>query len=339
MFDLFRSRAKAVRYLLGAILMLVAISMVVTLIPGFGTDIGSQDQVVAEIGGEPLTVLEVSQTVQMQIRNRAFPSEMASIYVPQIINQMISERVVAYEAERQGFEVTKSDVAQAIETIFPQLFQDGRFAGQDVYAAYLAQQNVTVPQFEASLRRQLLTNKLQILVREGVVVTPAEVEREYRLRNEKVKIEYAKVSPEKYRSEVDVTPEDVQAEFEKNRSTFNIPEKRSFQVVVIDEAQVEQSLTIPDSELRRAYETEKDRFRTPERVKVRHVLLKTTDVPKDEIPKITAKAEDLLKKLRQGADFAELARQNSEDPGSAERPTGPLHPGLCRGYVADAAAG
>jgi peptidyl-prolyl cis-trans isomerase D len=69
--------------------------------------------------------------------------------------------------------------------------------------------------------------------------------------------------------------------------------------------------------LRRLYDANKDQYRMPERVKVRHILLKTTDKPKEELPKIRAKAEDLLKQVNSGGDFAELAKKNSEDPGSA----------------------
>lgn len=321
MFDLFRSRAKAVRIMLGALLMLVAISMVITLVPGFGTGGGGgpSDQVVAEIGGEPLTSLEVQRAIQMQIRSKQFPPEMASLYVPQIVNQLITENAVAYEAQRLGFEVTENDVAVTIQSIFPQLFQDGKFVGREVYSNYLAQQNLSIPEFESNLRKQLLLNKVRDLVLEGIVVSPDEVEAEYRRRNEKVKIEYVAISPDKYRSQVNLTPEEIKNYFKQHSSAYQIPEKRNIDVILIDEAKVGQSITIPEAELRRAYEQNKDMYRVPERVHVRHILLKTTDVPKDEIPKIRAKAEDILKQLKQGADFAELARKDSEDPGSASK--------------------
>jgi len=161
MFDLFRSRAKAVRYLLGALLMLVAISMVVTLVPGFGTGGGANEQIVAEIGKDVITTMEVQQTIQMQLRGRSLPPEMAAAFVPQLVDQMITENVVAYQAGRMGLQVSEQDLSKTIQTIFPQLFEGGKFAGNDVYAAYLAQQNMTIEQFEKNLKKQLLLNKLQ----------------------------------------------------------------------------------------------------------------------------------------------------------------------------------
>ncbi len=319
MFDLFRSRAKAVRYLLGALLMLVALSMVITLIPGFGTNVSSNDQIVAEVGKEPITVLEVQQAIQGQLRGRNLPAEMASAFVPQFVDQLITENALAYQAERMGYQVSEADLARTIESVFPQLFENGKFAGKQVYAAYLAQQNLTIQQFENNLRKQLLLNKLRSLVLEGTVVSLDEVEREYRRRNEKVKIEYAAVTPEKYRSEVKVAPEAIQNYFNANRAQFRIPEKRSFQVLIVDQDKVAESTTVPESDLRQAYQAAQDQYRIPDRVQVRHILLKTTDVPKEEIPKIRAKAEDLLKQIRAGADFAELARKNSQDPGSGAK--------------------
>jgi peptidyl-prolyl cis-trans isomerase D len=319
MFDLFRSRAKAVRYLLGALLMLVAISMVITLIPGWGTDLRSGDITVAEIGDEVLTVLDVQRAIQMQLRGRSIPRDMVPIFVPQFVDQMITERAVAYQAQRMGFTVSERELATTIESIFPQLFEGGKFAGRDVYANLLAQQNLSITEFETNLRKQLLLTKLQSLVAEGVVVSPAEVEREFRRRNDKVVIEHVAVTPEKYRAEVRVSGEEIRQYFEKNRTAFRIPEKRSFDLLVIDEATVARSVTVPEEDLRRAYEANREMYRTPERVHVRHILLKTTDKPKEEVPKVKARAEELLKQIRSGADFAELARKHSEDPGSAAK--------------------
>jgi len=135
MFDLFRSRAKAVRYLLGAILIVVALSMVITLIPGFvGSSFSSDTNVIAEIGKEVLTVRDVQVNIQQQLRNNAFPREMAGSYVPMIINQMIADRAISFEAERLGFSVTDAEVAMAVQTMIPQLFQNGEFVGKDVYS-------------------------------------------------------------------------------------------------------------------------------------------------------------------------------------------------------------
>ncbi|MEX2261630.1 MAG: peptidyl-prolyl cis-trans isomerase [Bryobacteraceae bacterium] len=318
MFDLFRSRDKAVRYLLGALLMLVALSMVVTLIPSYGSGSGTQGAV-AEIGGDRITLREAQLALANLQRNRNVPREMMYIYVPQLVDQLITERIMAYEARRLGFEVTEEQTAEAIRDVIPQLFQDGKFIGRDVYAAFLNQQNTNIPEFEANMARQLLVNRLRGIVLSGVVVTPAEIEREYRRRAEKALIQYVRVSPEKFRSQVQVTPAEIETYYNANKSTFQTPEKRSLQILVIDPSKAGAEVAVGDEDLRRAYDANKDRFRSGERVKVRHILLTTTGKSAEEQAKIKTRAEDLLKQIKGGADFADLARKNSDDPGSAER--------------------
>jgi peptidyl-prolyl cis-trans isomerase D len=319
MFDLFRSRAKAVRYLLGAVLILVALSMVITLIPGFGSGPVQQETMVAEVGEDVVTLRDVQLAIQNVQRGRSVPQNLIQHFIPQLVEELITERAVAYQARRMGIEVSDSDIAHAVNEMAPQLFQGGQFAGRDIYAAFLAQQNLTIPEFEASVARQVLSNRLRSMALQGVVVSPQEVEQAYRERNEKARIEHVSISPEKLRSQVQVTPEEVKEEFERARSTYRIPEKRNLALVVIDQADVEARVSVSESELQQAYNQEQERFRTPDRVKVRHILLNTTDKPKEEDAKIKAKADSLLKQLRAGADFAELAKKNSEDPVSRDK--------------------
>jgi peptidyl-prolyl cis-trans isomerase D len=319
MFNLFRTRAKAVRYLLTVLLGLVALSMVVTLIPGFGSQTGVQsDQVVAEIGGDALSMREVQTTIQNAIKGRQVPPEMVQFYVPQFVDQLIAERAVAYQAERMGFRISDEETANAIRSMLAQYFP-GEIKRED-YQRFLAQQGMSVDQFENNVRRNLLLLRLQNIALEGAVVTPDEVEREYRRKNDKVKVEYVKYSPPaNLASQVTVTPEEIQNYYNAQKASFQTPEKRSFNLLLADEAKIGAAYQVSDGQLRAAYNSSLDRYRTPERVRVRHILIKTTDKPAEEVAKAEAKAKDLLKQLKAGADFAELATKNSEDPGSAAK--------------------
>lgn len=317
MFNLFRSRARSVRILLGALLGMVALMMVVTLIPGWGSGGDSrQGQVVAEIGDEVVTAREVQQRLQMMMRNRQMPRELAEIYVPQLVDGMVNERVLAYEAERLGLSVTDDDLQRGLRTLAPVLFQGGQFIGKEAYTQILQQQGLTVTEFERNVRMQMLASKLEDMVAQSVMVTPDEITRAYERLNEKVKLDYIAITPDKLRSQVSVTAEDVRKEYEAKKATFRIPEKRSFQMLVIDHAKLSQKLSPSEQDLRRAYSAGMDEFRTPERAHVRHILFMTANKPKEEAAKLQQKAEDVLKQLKAGADFAALAAQNSDDPGT-----------------------
>jgi len=319
MFDLFRSRTRAVRIMLGALLMLVAVSLVVTLIPGFVGAEFAPENIIAEIGDDVLTAREVQIIVQQQLRNNAFSRDMAGVYVPLIINQMIADRAVAYQAERLGFRVTDADVALVVESMMPQLYQDGKFVGREVYAQVLSQQmNMTIPEFERNVRKQILLTRLSNFVLEGVVVSEREIEEEFRRRHEKIKLDYVSVSPADFRSRVGVTAEEMKEYFERNKSSYQIGERRNVELIAVEEAAVAKTIQVPDEELRRIYQSSQDRFRTPERVKARHILLMTTGKSDEEKAKAKAKADELLKQLKGGADFAALAKANSEDTGTKD---------------------
>jgi peptidyl-prolyl cis-trans isomerase D len=316
MFDLFRSRDKAVRYLLGALLGLVALSLVITLIPGFGAPSGAPEQVVAEVGGEIITVRQVSTAIQNAMRGRQVPNEMLQFYVPQMIDQMISERAVAFQAARMGYKVSDEELALAIRSMLVNYLGAGEIRRED-YARFLSQQNLTIDEFERNVRTQMLLLRLLNVVQEGTIITPDEVEREYRRKNDKAKVEYVAYTPKDLRSQVTVTPDEIRNYYNSQKNSFVEPEKRAFTLLVADEEKIAATLPMNEEALKTAYNRNIEKFRTPDRARVRHILIKTTEKPADQIPALQAKAQDILKQLRGGADFAELATKNSEDPGSA----------------------
>ena len=320
MFDLFRSRDKMVRYILGAFLLVVAFSMVGYLIPGYGGSAMSSgnDNVLAEVGDGKVMMIEVQRAIQAGLRNRQMPPDMVRFYAPQLVEQMINERVMEYQAEKLGFKVTDEQIAAAIKEQIPQLFPEGKFVGNEQYAQMLSQQDLTIPEFERYVARQLMVNRLRSMVSESVVVTAKEVEDEYKKRNEKASIEYVRIAPDTVRGDVSVSVDEMREYFNKNRANFTVPEKRSFKLVVFDPSKVEAKVEVPENALRRAYDQDKDRWRQSERVNVRHILLSTVDKRPEEEKKIREKAEGLLKQIKGGANFADLATKNSEDPGSGK---------------------
>lgn len=319
MFDLFRSRAKAVRYLLGGLLGLVALSMVITLIPGYGGPSGrASDTVVAEIGKSVLTVQEVQSAIQALVRGKQVPPALMGIYLPQQVEQMITERAVAYEAERLGFEVPDAELAETIRGFFPQMFQNGQLVNKAGYEQFLNEQGYTVAQFESNVRKQIQMKRLMDLALEGIVVTPEEAKAEYERRNAKIKVAYIAFKGENLKSQVKTTPEELRGYYSNNKDGFREPEKRDVAVLIADQDKVAAAIEVSDSDLRKLYDERKDSFRTPERAKVRHILFMTTGKSADEVNKIKAQAEDVRKQVND-KNFADLAKKYSEDTGSKEK--------------------
>jgi peptidyl-prolyl cis-trans isomerase D len=319
MFDFFRRRDKNVRILLTILLGFVALSLVTYLIPGGpgSPTMAGNDTIIAEIGDEQLSMLEVQRTLQGALRGKQFPPEMLQNYVPTLVDQMIAERAVAYQASKMGFSISEEELGNALRSMLGNILQGG--FDKERYTAFLAQQNMTVADFEGNVRKQMLLTKLRNIVLEGVVVTPDEIEAEYRRRNEKVKLDYISFNTENLKKQVTVAPEDLEKFFNANKAAFRMPEKRSFEVLVANEEKVGASINLSEDELRKLYASNLDRYRTGERVMARHILLMTQNKSADDTKKLEAKAADLLKQVKGGADFAELAKKNSDDPGSAPK--------------------
>jgi len=317
MFDLFRSRDKAVRILLGAILGIVALSMVTYLIPGSGMGgaTSTDSNIVANIGEYTVTAQDAQRVIANVMRGRNLPPEILNMYAPQMINNLIGQRAMAYEAKRLGFQATEADTAESVRrSLPPQIFKDGKLISKELYAQVLGEQGITIEEFEAEAAQQVLVNRLRDYVSAGVVVSPLEVEQEYRKRSEKAKVDYVLMPTAKYTAEAQVAEPELKAYFEKHRADYQIPEKKSLALLVIDPATIVNEIQVPDAELEALYRSTVDKFQVPERVKVRHILLKS-DATNDK--EIKGKIDDIEKQLKAGADFAELAKKNSQDTTSA----------------------
>ncbi len=314
MFDVFRSRDKAVRAFLVFLLGLVALSMVTYLIPSSGADVTTGDTaVVAQIGSEKITAQDVSQTIRRMTQDRQLPPELLSIYAPQVIQQLINERTMAWKANQMGMKVSADDTDNAIVDSFPaQYVKDGK-VDPAILGTMLQQKGVSLADLKADTARELLISRLEAVVAGGVVVSNQEVEKEYRERNDKVKIQYAVLAASEFQKDGEPTEAEIQSWYDTNKLNFQVPDKRSLAVVILDPAKVGAGIQVSDAQLHSAYSQNQSDFQTPERVQARHILLKS-DASNDA--EVKAKAEALLKQIQGGADFAKLAKEKSEDPGS-----------------------
>jgi len=315
MFDLFRSQDKMKRIMLGAILGVVSLGMLLYLIPGQGVpNAGGDDQTVANVGGTKITTREVYRRIQAVFKNNPMPPDVLEVYVPQLIEAMVADQAVAYEAQQMGFKVTDEELARQIRST-PQLAT----LTPEQYQQTIEQMGYSVPEFENDMRKNAVESMLKDVAAEGVIVTPQEAENAYRQMNEKIKLAYVVFTPDKFKADINPTPAELQAYYNGKKAGFTIPESRNVNVILIDQDKVAASIQTSDAQLRAYYDSHKDDFRTPDRVRVRHILLQTVGKNPDEVKKIRAKADDLLKQIKAGGNFAELAQKFSEDPGTKDK--------------------
>ncbi len=315
MFNLFRSQERGKKIMLTVILAIVSLGMLLYLVPS-GPSMGgpNTESVVAEVGGTKITEEMVYRHIRETFGNQQLPPSTLAVYVPMVIQQMIADQAVSYEAERMGFRVSEAEVARQIRTN-PSLAN----VPPDQEAMMLQQMGYTPEEFVANFRKNAIEVYLQNIAAASVIVTPQEAEKAFRDANEKIKLQYILFPADKLKSGVTITPAEMQSGYQRMKATYTIPESRNAQIILIDQDRVAATIQTPEAQIRAYYDTHKEEFRVKDRVQVRRILFDTVGKQPDEVKKIRAKAEDILKQARSGADFAELAKKNSQDQASAEK--------------------
>ena len=159
MFHLFHRSGKAFRYMLGALLLIVAASMVTYLIPNSGITANTTDDttVLAEVGGDKVMTQDIQASINRLTQGGGLPPDAIEVYLPQIVDQMVQDRALVYEFGRQGFAVTDDEVLAGFVTVYPQLFPNGKLVSSEALTQQLASQNMTLEGGLENMRKQLLS--------------------------------------------------------------------------------------------------------------------------------------------------------------------------------------
>jgi peptidyl-prolyl cis-trans isomerase D len=315
MFRFFRkNREKVKRYLLIFFLSIVSIGMVITLAPIPGDVNQMQANVLATINGDNITTQDLQRIIQSRLRgSMGTDPHLVSGIANSVLDQMVLSRAVETQARRLGLQVGDQEVLQSLQAI-PWLYNEGKFIGVDAYQNQIAQETgMSAAQFEAQLKQRMLFEKVRNVVTDGVEVTPAEVHEEFLRRNARAKVEYAVLDPSQFIKDVKVTPDALDAFFKKDPARYTVPQQRRVRYVIIDPDRIRASAKLDDSELKAYYNSHLSDYRVPDRVKVAHILFKKTGKRPAEVAAIEKKARDVLKQIKSGGNFAELAKKNSED--------------------------
>jgi peptidyl-prolyl cis-trans isomerase D len=306
---------------------LVCVAFVLFYIPDFlrgtGADAASGDTV-AKVNGREISGADFRRTYQAQLQayRSAYGGNMSDQLLKQlgieqqILQQMVDERAALAEAERLGIKVSDEEVRQRIFAM-PAFQENGGFIGETRYQQLLRMQRppMVASEFEDNVRRGLAVEKLRGSLTDWLSVNDKDLEQEYRRRNDKVKLAVVSFTADSFRTQVNATDAEVTSYFDAHKNDFKIPEKRKIRYLLIDVEALRSKTIIPAADIEREYNNNAEQYTTPEQVRASHILLKTEG--KDDAA-VKAKAEELLKQARGGADFAELARKNSEDDASAK---------------------
>ena len=337
------------KIVLGGILVVVCVMMVITLIPGggflnelFGGSLTTQG-VLARVGNQEIGVPEVAQQARL-IGKQQFKGNIPPAIMPYLMQRaaqgVISQKMLVYEADRMGLGVSNEELANTLRQgqMGQVLFPGGAFIGEQAYESFIQTQfNLSVAQFEQEVKAEIAQRKLLSLITAPVSVSDKDIAEEVKKHDTKVKFDYAVLTLDDIKKQIRPTDAELKAFYEQYKQQYanSIPEKIKAQYIVIETAKLADKVPVTQAELQQYYNQHQDAYRIPDTVTVRHILIKTpTPGPDGKVDQAGVdaarkKAEDIEKQLKSGASFAELAKKNSDDPGSAQN--GGLLPPLTKG--------
>ena len=313
MWDALREKKIGVRIMLGILLGFLCIGMLLYLVPQGNTDLTGAENV-ADVGGQPISVVDVQTQLDKLTRGSQIPPALRPLYMQQALDQLLDEKMLALEATRMGLSVSDEEHADFLKKLVPTAFAGDTFIGYDRYSAEVqARFQMTVPEFETEVKSALLQQKFQQLVTDGITASDDEVQEEFRRENEKIKLDYAVIKPDDLASKVEVSEADLAAYFDKNKSAYTVPERRTLDYALLSLADLRQRAQISDDDLKVYYQGHINQYKVEDRAHVAHILFKTVGMTDAEAAEVRKKAEDVLNKAKHGGNFADLAKQYSED--------------------------
>jgi len=230
----------------------------------------------------------------------------------QAIDGLVDRALILQEAEAMNLRVTDEELVSAIRNI--PAFQNAGVFDTGLYRRVLDQNRMTPEQFEFSQRNAMLADRMSSLILSNIKVAEGEAMEWYRWQNATVDIEYVLFDPSTYN---DITPseEDIAAHFNKDPSVYKTEPKVKVRYIKFEPGLFTGEAAVSDDDIEGYYLTNPDEFKTERTVQARHILIKLSpDASDEEVSAARVKIMEILDKIRNGADFGDMARKHSQGP-------------------------
>ncbi len=235
-----------------------------------------------------------------------------------VLNGLIDQRLLQSDADGRGYRIGDEQLNRFIRSS-PQFQRDGKFA-PDLYESAVRSLGLQLGDYEYRLRQQHTVDHIRISFTDSAFSTEVDLQHILRLALQRREFDYATIEPDRFRDDIEITESDIQRQYEENSVLYQTPEQIKVQYVTLSVTDLAENVTIGEEELLQAYETSRDRFRVPEQRRVSHILIAVKEEADEEaVNRALEKAQAITAEARGGADFATLARDNSDDPGSASK--------------------
>lgn len=282
---------------------------------------GGNEESLAEVNGVAISYqdfLQVYQNTyeiyQEQLEEEISP-QLEQYLRSQVLLEMVENELLWQEAKKAKVKVSQEEVNETVREIMKP------FGSQEAFIRFLDYRHIFYSEVEEDIEKQLAINKLTQTIRDSTVVTEEELKNYWIIENEKIGVSYVVVKPEKYKDEIEVTKKELEEYYEEYKENFRMPEKVKVDYILIKPEYFADKISEPSKEeLENYYQKNLSSFSFPEERRASHILIEIANAANTEDDKkAKEKIEEIEKELKEGADFAMLAKKYSEDSVSAEK--------------------
>ncbi len=289
---------------------------------GINWTLGAPDYA-AKVNGREIPINDVREAYQRELAqlqrasNGNADEAQRTALKKKVIDSFVADEALITRVQGLGYRVSDSDVLAA-ESQIPAFQVNGKFDMEHAVAVLKASGR-SIPQVEGMIRRQVQLQQLDSAMQATAFATDADVKRIDALLRQQREVGWLVLQAARYAAAATPTDADIQAYYDAHKSQFMTPETVDLHYIEISLAKLAANVPVNDAQLRAYFDDQKARnpenYVQAETRRVSHILIQVTN-PKDDAA-AKAKAEGLLKRIQGGEDFAKLAKQYSQDPGSA----------------------
>lgn len=321
MFDFVRNNKKFIQIVLAIVLLPFTLWGVDSYIRS-----SSGNDNVATVGESPISVAEFQQALrerQDELRPQLGGASPEMLDSPQlrhaVLEELINRRLLQLFASESHLRISDEVLAAFIAAV-PALQENGKFSRQR-YEALVAAQGMSIEMFEARVRQDLLMQQMMLAAGNAALPGRLPADNWIKTQLEEREIREIVLRAEQFNEGIKPDADAVKRYYEENRSRFEKPEQVRVEYLVLDQAQMADSIIPTDAEIQAWYQANQTRYKEPEQRQASHILIRVDkNAAETEVKAAQTKAEQLLAQIKANpADFAKLAKQHSQDPGSADK--------------------
>ncbi len=328
-------REHADSWMIKAILWLIIFAFVGTIFYswGMGGSASSGGGVIATVNGQKILRAEYERNFNHLVNfyRQQFSNQFSNEMIKkldlknQTLQGLIQKKILLIEANKQNIQVSDEEVIFRIKNL-PRFQNDKKFS-EAAYRNYIKIQRLIPGEFEESQREILLLEKLEKLFLTHSKAIKSEILKEFSNQEDKIKLEYVRFTSDHFTSEKKITDQTLKDFFQANKTQFEIPPQIRVKFVKIESKNYESQIEPRDEDIEDHYQTKIADFQVKKKYKASHILINLKpseiegDLSEDEKQKqadkkAQLKSNELLERLKKGADFGEIAKKYSDDPAS-----------------------